>query len=102
MFCCRARKPAAAEKEALNIAFLASPVVSLALPAITKDVAVIWWANAATVLACYAYTYVLKDGSGEGGEEQGEGGENSKLPSWLLRAYKALDYGSGQERGLRK
>jgi hypothetical protein len=94
----RARKPSAQEKEALNIAFLASPLVSLALPTVTKDVALIWWCNAAAVLVCYAYVFIFKAKN-----EQDAVGENkSALPSWVVKALKALDYGSGQERGSRK
>ena len=53
----RARKPSNQEKEALNWSFLLSPVVSVAMPIVTKDVAVIWWANAALVSACYVFAF---------------------------------------------
>eukprot|EP01039_Chlorochromonas_danica_P001865 gene1865-2040_t len=95
----RARKPVDAEKRALDIAFLASPVVSLALPFATKDIPLIWWANAATVAACYGYFFIIKPNP-EASQEEEEG--KTVLPSWLVKAYKALDYGSGQERGARK
>eukprot|EP00981_Chlorochromonas_danica_P007828 scaffold1884_cov343-Ochromonas_danica.AAC.45 len=94
-----ARKPVDAEKRALDIAFLASPVVSLALPFATKDIPLIWWANAATVAACYGYFFIIKPNP-EASQEEEEG--KTVLPSWLVKAYKALDYGSGQERGARK
>lgn len=98
---CRARKPMAQEKEALNIAFLANPVASLIMPTITKDVAIIWWVNAATMALCYAYAYTKTPTA----EEEVEAVDDSKeegVGKVLLKALKALDYGSGQERGLRK
>lgn len=53
----RARKPQAAEKEALNIAFVASPIVSIVAPTFTKDVALIWWINALVTSISYGYGY---------------------------------------------
>eukprot|EP00607_Mallomonas_marina_P010440 CAMPEP_0182425032 /NCGR_PEP_ID=MMETSP1167-20130531/11366_1 /TAXON_ID=2988 /ORGANISM="Mallomonas Sp, Strain CCMP3275" /LENGTH=255 /DNA_ID=CAMNT_0024605343 /DNA_START=244 /DNA_END=1011 /DNA_ORIENTATION=+ len=99
----RARKPSAQEKEALNWAFLASPLVSVSLPSVTRDTVIIWWANAAVVLACYVWAFnrptVPDSGEGRPAEEEKEGGG---VPKVLRQAWKALDYGSGQERGLRK
>lgn len=97
----RARKPSAEEKDALNIAFLATPLVSVAMPTFTKDVVIIWWANAVATAACYAYAYLKPKDTGYTSEEEGET-ERSSLPPFLVKAFKALDYGSGQERGLRK
>ena len=108
MSVCRARKPSNAEKEALNIAFLGSPLISLALPAATKDVTVIWWANAAVVAASYAYAYLLKPASSTttsiSTESEADGDslnaeETNAVGALLVKAFKALDYGSGQERG---
>lgn len=123
---CRARKPQAAEKEALNIAFLASPVVSLLAPALlTRDTAVLWWLNAAVVALCYLYAYTTQftannDGTlmlgttsgdnekavsavaGDGAGNSNTGGSDTLLPPWLRGVLRALDYGSGQERGVRK
>ncbi len=98
----------AQEKTALNVAFLATPVVSLALPLLTRDVALLWWANAATVALCYLYGFsrpVAKleeeqELEQEGGEQEQEGGGG--VVRALKQAFRALDYGSGQERGLRK
>ena len=95
----RARKPQYAEKEALNIAFLASPLVSIVMPSFTKDVAVIWWANLVTVAACYAWAFSneeLASAESEGKEEK------TVLPKFVAQALNALDYGSGKERGVRK
>jgi hypothetical protein len=61
----RARKPKSPEKEALDIAFLLSPVVSLIMPSLTKDTAIIWWANAVAVAGCYAYAYLKPKEEGE-------------------------------------
>ena len=97
----RARKPSASEKEALNIAFLVTPVVSIAMPVVTKDVALIWWGNALATAACYAYAYLKPAADGEAGVSADDD-EKSSLPLWVIQAFKALDYGSGQERGLRK
>lgn len=98
----RARKPSNEEKEALNIAFLASPAVSLAMPAITKDVAIIWWVNLVTVVACYAFAYSKAAEAKSQGLEGDDQEPASSLPPIILKALKALDYGSGQERGQRK
>jgi hypothetical protein len=95
----RARKPKKEEKEALNISFLLTPLVSAIMPAFTRDVELIWWGNAAATAACYAYAY-LKPASEPGPEGAEQSGP--QLPSWVIKAYKALDYGSGQERGERK
>jgi len=38
----RSRRPKGAEKKALDIAFLGTPLISLIAPAATKDTAVIW------------------------------------------------------------
>lgn len=89
----RARKPKAQEKEALDIAFLLSPVVSLIMPSLTKDTAIIWWANAIAVGGCYAYAYL---------KPKTEGEEKSAVPEFISKGIKALDYGSGKERGERK
>jgi hypothetical protein len=69
------------------------------LPAVTKDVALIWWANAAVVAISYVYAYFIKqpEDVSQEKEEQQEGGGGV-----LLKVLKALDYGSGQERGARK
>jgi hypothetical protein len=95
----RARKPQYAEKEALNVAFLASPLVSITMPTFTKDVGLIWWANLATVALCYAWAFSSdeqKAARDEGTEEK------SVLPKVVTQALNALDYGSGKERGVRK
>ena len=101
----RARKPQAMEKEALNIAFIASPLVSLAMPSFTLNTAAIWWANFAVTAAAYVYAYVrprMEKEQSDEGERNGEGESGVSLPPALVKAFKALDYGSGQERGARR
>ena len=93
----RARKPSAEEKDALNIAFLVTPVVSLIVPLATKDTGLLWWANAAAVALCYVYSFT-KGSSSEPEDEEGGG----SLPLFIRRAINALDYGTGRERGVRK
>jgi hypothetical protein len=39
----RSRRPKGMEKKALDIAFLATPLVSLIAPAATKDTGIIWF-----------------------------------------------------------
>jgi hypothetical protein len=39
----RSRRPKGMEKKALDIAFLATPLVSLIAPAATKDTGLIWF-----------------------------------------------------------
>lgn len=102
----RARKPVEQEKTALNIAFLATPIVSLAMPVFTKDIPVIWWGNAVVTFLCYLYAFArpANDDTTGGQSEDDEEGEakTSSFRRLLIKAAKALDYGSGQERGLRQ
>lgn len=93
----RARKPSAREKDALNIAFIASPLVSIVLPSVTKDIPTIWWANVAVTAASYAYGYLKPEEV-----QEDESSSSNSASSVLMKAFKALDYGSGQERGARK
>jgi len=82
--------------------------VSLALPAVTKDVALIWWGNAAVTALCYAYGFsrsAEEEQEPDESEVEGEGEEGGAQQGFnkvLIQAFKALDYGSGRERGLRK
>ncbi|CAM9865466.1 unnamed protein product [Ectocarpus sp. 6 AP-2014] len=91
----RARKPGASEKVALDIAFLATPVVSFAMPFVTKEPVPIYWANIATLVACYGYGFTV------GKPDDGGGGASKSQPKWLKFIFKSLDFGSGQERGVR-
>ncbi|CAM9224579.1 unnamed protein product [Ectocarpus fasciculatus] len=91
----RARKPGASEKVALDIAFLATPVVSFAMPFATKDPVPIYWANIATLVACYGYGFTV------GKPDDGGSSSSKNQPKWLKFIFKSLDFGSGQERGVR-
>ncbi|GMH92581.1 hypothetical protein TrVE_jg14105 [Triparma verrucosa] len=86
----RSRRPQGLEKQALDYAFLTTPLASLVMPVITRNCGVIWGVDFAVVLACYAVAF----GGGGGGEIKKEG-----LAGWI---FKSLDFGSGKERGLRK
>ncbi|CAM9644148.1 unnamed protein product [Sphacelaria rigidula] len=92
----RARKPGAEEKVALNVAFLATPVISFIMPFITKDPIPIYWANIAVLAACYGYGFTI------GKPDDGSVGMEKNQPKWLKFIYKSLDFGSGQERGARQ
>ena len=41
--------------------FFATLVASLVAPVLTKDPAAIWWIDAATVAACYAFGYLAPE-----------------------------------------
>ena len=63
------------------------------------------------MVACYGYSFLRVDAAGEGASSDGRdisGGcddgsvaSSSTLPPIIVKIIKALDYGSGQERGLR-
>jgi hypothetical protein len=92
----RSRRPQGAEKKALDIAFIGTPLISLVAPVATKDTAVIWALNLAVVAAAYGYAFLLD------GDDDGEGGDDEDgTPGWLKFAFKSLDFGSGRERGAR-
>jgi hypothetical protein len=96
----RARKPGKVEKKALDVAFLLTPIVSIGLPFLTKDIPTIWWANAVATGASYGYAFGFqKSGSGDDDDEDDA---DATLPGPLKAAFKALDFGSGRERGVRK
>jgi hypothetical protein len=89
----RSRRPKGLEKQALDFAFLATPAISLVMPALTKDTGTIWFANLVAVAASYAYAYLAP--------ENDEPDDDDKTPGWLKFVYKSLDFGSGRERGAR-
>mmetsp|Transcript_44780 Transcript_44780/g.74291 ORF Transcript_44780/g.74291 Transcript_44780/m.74291 type:complete len:288 (-) Transcript_44780:214-1077(-) len=82
----RARRPTGREKKALNVAFLGSPILTLAMPFVTKDPANIWLANLIFLAGSYVYGYA--------GDDNDEAGSFTGILRWL-------DFGSGQERGMR-
>mmetsp|Transcript_10528 Transcript_10528/g.31435 ORF Transcript_10528/g.31435 Transcript_10528/m.31435 type:complete len:324 (-) Transcript_10528:17-988(-) len=97
------------EKRALDAAFLATLVSSLAAPFATKDPAAIWWIDAATVGACYAYGYLAPeptvveedDLEFDAAQAGGAGAFGQQLWRSAKWAGRALDFGAGRERGAR-
>lgn len=83
----RARKGIARwEKSALNISFVSTPLVNVALPLVTKQCTAIWAADVAILLGCYAY-YFRRAIEGVDSETQTE---QAKIKGFL----KYLDWGS--------
>ena len=72
---------------------MGSPIVTIGAPFLTKDPALIWGANLALLTSVYAFAYAF--GRTDGGEQLGQslGGVSSALS--------AIDFGTGQERGIR-
>lgn len=91
----RSRRPKGFEKQALDIAFIGTPAVSLLAPIATKDTALIWIANFVLVAGAYGFAYVTYD-------ENDDGSGGSKQPEWLKFVMKSLDFGVGKERGARQ
>ena len=85
----RARRPRGWEKLALNYAFLGSPILTIGLPFIARDPPLIWGANLGLLVACYAYGYAFGRG------------EDAEVAGGFSGALNALDFGGGQERGIR-
>lgn len=94
----RSRRPKGLEKKALDIAFLASPAVSLVAPVFTKDTGLIWFANFVVVAASYGYAFTVGENEDDGGDDN----DDSKTPAFVKFLYKSLDFGGGRERGVRK
>lgn len=92
----RSRRPLGFEKRALDIAFLATPIVSLAAPVLTKDTGLIWMANFVIVAGSYGFAFAT-----DGADDDSDDSDKNK-PEWLRFVYKSLDFGSGKERGLRQ
>mmetsp|Transcript_23213 Transcript_23213/g.46606 ORF Transcript_23213/g.46606 Transcript_23213/m.46606 type:complete len:317 (-) Transcript_23213:148-1098(-) len=87
----RARKPYEVEKQALNVAFLATPLLNLAIPSFAKDPGLIWAANVAAIVLSYAWAFTFVDES-----EAAEAGlKIGGMARWL-------DWGTGRERGAPK
>ncbi len=83
----RARRPRGWEKKALNVAFIGSPILTLVSPFVVQDPPTIWAANLMLLVGCYAYGLASGDGETE--------------VSGFSGPLKWLDFGSGQERGVR-
>lgn len=92
----RSRRPLGSEKRALDIAFLATPIVSLVAPVVTKDTGLIWTVNFIIVAGSYGYAFAT-----DGNDDDSNNNDKNK-PAWLRFVYKSLDFGSGRERGARQ
>lgn len=88
----RARKGTSkAEKSALNVAFLAMPLMNVALPTVTKDFGTIWAADVVLLTACYLFYGIRSVIAGENKDMQSGGGKEQGRVKGLL---KYLDWGS--------
>lgn len=88
----RARKGMSkSEKSALNVAFLATPLMNVSLPVLTKDFGTIWGADVALLAACYLF-FGIRSASAvaEEGEMRGKVKEEGRVKGIL----KYLDWGS--------
>jgi hypothetical protein len=102
----RSRRPKGYEKQALDVAFLASPVVSLMAPVVTKDTGIIWWANAVVVGGAYGYAFWSsrqpnQNDEDDDDEDDSDSTSQQSPPKWWKFVYQSLDFGSGRERGAR-
>lgn len=57
----RARKPVAAEKNALNVAFVVCPLANIVIPFVNKDTFLLWSVNVFLIVSLYAYYFLVKD-----------------------------------------
>jgi len=99
------------EKKALDAAFFATLVASLAAPVLTKDPAAIWWIDALTVATCYAYGFLAPGDDAARREDDddafdaraavGAGAFGQSLWRATRFVVRALDFGAGIERGAR-
>ena len=64
---------------------------------LTKDVALLWWLNFLTVALSYGYGHYKQNHV----TEDVESTEEKEMFPFLKSALRALDYGSGRERGKR-
>jgi len=94
---------------------LISPLVSITLPVVTRDTIIIWWANFGATVACYIWAIYFKSDAeylAEGAADEEEVSSENVMgkpmqqpnffPKFVLQAFRALDYGSGRERGTRR
>jgi len=92
----RSRRPGGAEKKALDIAFVGTPLISILAPIATKDTSMIWFANFFVTAGAYGYAFAFDS------DDEDEDTRDKNTPAWLKFVYKSLDFGTGQERGARK
>mmetsp|Transcript_99246 Transcript_99246/g.179230 ORF Transcript_99246/g.179230 Transcript_99246/m.179230 type:complete len:406 (+) Transcript_99246:60-1277(+) len=98
----RARKPGGPyglgyeEKRALDLAFLVLPFVCLFTPFFSKDPTVTFWACLLFVAGLYLWSFNTPIAESSANGRRGAG---SDLPEPLMWVLKALDFGTGSERG---
>jgi len=102
----RARKPGGPygmgneEKRALDLSFLVLPLVCIFTPFFSKDPAVTFWLSLATVAGLYVWSFNTPlESADDSGSRRGAGGND--LPEPVQWALRALDFGTGSERGVR-
>lgn len=94
----RSRKPGGMwgmgeqEKRALDTSFLLTPLVNVGVPFVSRSIPTLFWANVATLAGCYIFGFLAP---------ATDGNNDASLPGPIKFALQAIDYGSGQERGLR-
>jgi len=101
----RARKPGGPyglrpeEKRALDVSFLITPFLCILVPFFSKDPAVTFWASVVCLAGCYVWSFntpLVATASSRRGAAQ-----DLDLPEPVTWALRALDFGTGSERGQR-
>ncbi|CAE7428439.1 RPH1 [Symbiodinium natans] len=100
----RARKPGGPygmgyeEKRALDLSFLVLPFVCIFGPILFKDASTTFWLSLLTLAGLYGWSFntPLVEGKIQRGA-----GQDLNLPEPVMWAIKALDFGTGSERGAR-
>eukprot|EP00930_Biecheleria_cincta_P082767 TRINITY_DN72425_c0_g1_i1.p1 TRINITY_DN72425_c0_g1~~TRINITY_DN72425_c0_g1_i1.p1 ORF type:complete len:413 (+),score=85.26 TRINITY_DN72425_c0_g1_i1:47-1240(+) len=102
----RARKPGGPygmgyeEKRALDLSFLALPFICIFVPFVNKDPVVSFWLSMLTLGGLYVWSFNTPLASTVGSIKRGAG-EDLNLPEPVMWAIRALDFGTGSERGAR-
>jgi hypothetical protein len=102
----RARKPGGPyglrneEKRALDAAWLVLPFICLLTPFFTKDVTATYWASLTTLIGFYVWSFNTPLVTEVDPNSRGAANDLN-LPEPLMWALKALDFGTGAERGAR-
>lgn len=100
----RARKPGGPygmgyeEKRALDLSFLVLPFICIFGPVLFQEASATFWLSLATLGGLYVWSFntPLSDGKIQRGA-----GQDLNLPEPVMWAIKALDFGTGSERGAR-
>lgn len=102
----RARKPGGPygmgyeEKRALDVSFLLVPFALLITPFISKSPAATLWASVLVLAAIYVWSFNTPLSEEARAPRRGVGGsQDATLPEPIMWTIRALDFGTGQERG---